>query len=439
MPRLGAAAPGGSHARRLRAVARASIQPPLQLRDGPLLASAAPYQARIWRPSATAPRRPPRGPRRRSLPPQPAPHWERRSDLAPLWRSQLAPPPSDLQPTVRCSWSWSGRRRKEWDGVWRRSSRSGGTGIGRACRSGRWRSAMVFIAARCVRRWPRRSAPVKRTPVGRPAPKLGGYQELIDSSASSDRDAPRKQRHTARRIWERLRDEHAADVAERPRYVVLNTFIGLGGSAGRACRRSCRRFMRQVWRARSTGVRRRSGWPRPRRGSTCSTCVLATRVRRSRWRSPHCSQQAFLEAHVQAFDLVRRGVRPGALRQSRERCQAGTSRPPACADRPVHRAALALSLRVAASFTIPGVEGAHEKGGVEGEVGRFRRRHLVPVRRSRRSLLSLNARLLAGCNFLTGGSPGARRPLVRRSRGSARCCAGCRPRRHPRRSRLPQG
>ena len=30
-------------------------------------------------------------------------------------------------------------------------------------------------------------------------------------------------------------------------------------------------------------------------------------------------------------------------------------------------------------FCQPGLEGAHEKGGVEGEVGRFRRRHLVPV------------------------------------------------------------
>ena len=30
-------------------------------------------------------------------------------------------------------------------------------------------------------------------------------------------------------------------------------------------------------------------------------------------------------------------------------------------------------------FCIPGEKGAHEKGGVEGEVGRFRRRHLVPV------------------------------------------------------------
>jgi hypothetical protein len=28
---------------------------------------------------------------------------------------------------------------------------------------------------------------------------------------------------------------------------------------------------------------------------------------------------------------------------------------------------------------MPGIEGAHEKGGVEGEVGRFRRRHLTPI------------------------------------------------------------
>ena len=30
-------------------------------------------------------------------------------------------------------------------------------------------------------------------------------------------------------------------------------------------------------------------------------------------------------------------------------------------------------------FCQPGIKGSHEKGGVEGEVGRFRRRHLVPV------------------------------------------------------------
>src|SRR5439155_420440 len=41
-------------------------------------------------------------------------------------------------------------------------------------------------------------------------------------------------------------------------------------------------------------------------------------------------------------------------------------------------------------FCTPGLAGAHEKGGVEGEVGRFRRRHLVPVPRVQ-SLTELNA------------------------------------------------
>jgi hypothetical protein len=46
-------------------------------------------------------------------------------------------------------------------------------------------------------------------------------------------------------------------------------------------------------------------------------------------------------------------------------------------------------------FTLPGVAGAHEKGGVEGEVGRFRRNHLVPVPEVD-SLAQLNELVLAG-------------------------------------------
>jgi len=54
----------------------------------------------------------------------------------------------------------------------------------------------------------------KRTPVGRPAPKLGAYRELIDEWLVADLEAPRKQRHTSKRIWRRLVDEHGAEVAE---------------------------------------------------------------------------------------------------------------------------------------------------------------------------------------------------------------------------------
>ena len=47
----------------------------------------------------------------------------------------------------------------------------------------------------------RRTAP-------RPRPKLDPLLPVIDQILEADRKAPRKQRHTARRIFERLRDEH---------------------------------------------------------------------------------------------------------------------------------------------------------------------------------------------------------------------------------------
>jgi transposase len=43
---------------------------------------------------------------------------------------------------------------------------------------------------------------------------LDGFRELIDEWLIADLAAPRKQRHTARRIWRRLVDEYGAVVAE---------------------------------------------------------------------------------------------------------------------------------------------------------------------------------------------------------------------------------
>jgi transposase len=48
----------------------------------------------------------------------------------------------------------------------------------------------------------RRSKPPAR-------PKLDPFTPIIDSILEADRSAPPKQRHTAKRIYERLRDEHA--------------------------------------------------------------------------------------------------------------------------------------------------------------------------------------------------------------------------------------
>ena len=46
----------------------------------------------------------------------------------------------------------------------------------------------------------------KRTP--RASPKLGPVRDFIDAILESDRHEPRKQRHTARRIWDRLRESY---------------------------------------------------------------------------------------------------------------------------------------------------------------------------------------------------------------------------------------
>ncbi len=56
--------------------------------------------------------------------------------------------------------------------------------------------------------------PAMRGPESRPAPKLGEYRELIDEWLVADQLAPRTQRHTAKRIWRRLIDEHGVQVAE---------------------------------------------------------------------------------------------------------------------------------------------------------------------------------------------------------------------------------
>jgi transposase len=84
--------------------------------------------------------------------------------------------------------------------------------------------------------------PAKRRPESRPAPKLGPFRTLIDGWLKTDLLAPRKQRHTARRIYQRLVEEHGADVSERQvdRYVAaqrrlmgeVEAFVPLVSDAG---------------------------------------------------------------------------------------------------------------------------------------------------------------------------------------------------------------
>ena len=217
--------------------------------------------------------------------------------------------------------------------------------------------------------------PTKRRPAVRPAPKLGVYRELIDEWLIADLVAPRKQRHTAKRIWKRLVDEHGVEVAETTvRDHVRKRRRELGLTVGEV-------FVPQVHApARTAEV----DWGE----AEVELAGSRTRVHLFHMRScfsgaaftmasPVETQQAFLEGHALAFewfDGVFAEVRYDNLGSAVKKVLRGRRRVET--DRFV---AMRSHYLFESIFTTPGIEGAHEKGGVEGEVGRFRRNHLVPV------------------------------------------------------------
>jgi len=234
--------------------------------------------------------------------------------------------------------------------------------------------------------------PAKRSPVSRPAPKLGPFRAVIDSWLEADREAPRKQRHTAKRIHRRLVDEHGADVAEvTVRQYVRRRKREMGWPVGEV-------FVPQVH---APGVEAEVDWGQAEvEFAGVATTVHLFVMRASFSGAAFCqaslveTQQAFLELHVQAFEWfggVFAEVRFDNLKSAVKKVLKGRRRVES--DRFV---ALRSHYLFASQFTTPGLEGAHEKGGVEGEVGRCRRNHLVPVPRVA-DLAELNALLLAGC------------------------------------------
>jgi transposase len=234
--------------------------------------------------------------------------------------------------------------------------------------------------------------PVKGAPVSRPAPKLGPYRAVIDGWLEADRTAPRKQRHTARRIHQRLVDEHGADVAETTvRQYVRARKRAMGLTVGEV-------FVPQIH---APGMEGEVDWGEADvvlAGVVTTVHVFVMRASFSGAAFCQASlvetQQAFLELHSQAFEWFG-GVFPSLrfdnLKSAVKKVLKGRRRVES--DRFV---AMRSHYLFVSQFTTPGLEGAHEKGGVEGEVGRHRRNHLVPVPQVA-DLAELNRRLLAGC------------------------------------------
>ena len=105
------------------------------------------------------------------------------------------------------------------------------------------------------------------------------------------------------------------------------------------------------------------------------------------------AQESFLDGHVHAFAVLG-GVPTGKVRY--DNLKPAVIRVLMGRERTENERFIALRSHYGydSFFCEPGIGGAHEKGGVEGEIGRFRRRHLTPVPKAA-SLAELNEMLAA--------------------------------------------
>ena len=216
--------------------------------------------------------------------------------------------------------------------------------------------------------------PAKRSPQSRPAPVLGAFHALVDEWLVADQTAPRKQRHTARRVWQRLRDEQGCEAAEttvREHVRARRRALGQSG-VGFVPQAYCPALDAQVdWGEAEVVLA----------GRQVGVFLFGMRACYSGaayWEAFTAqSQTAFLEGHVRGFEWfggVFETLRYDNLTAAVKKVVRGHRREQT--DRFI---ALRSHFLFESEFTTPGIEGAHEKGGIEGEVGRFRRRHLVPV------------------------------------------------------------
>jgi transposase len=131
-------------------------------------------------------------------------------------------------------------------------------------------AARYRVHRRTVREALVSATPSARKTPERESPALGPWSALIRSWLEADRKVPKKQRHTARRVWQRLVDEHGASVAESTvRAFVAEVNFELDNTLYAVT------VPRRICRARRRSATSASSWP----GSTgpwsvagCSVC-----------------------------------------------------------------------------------------------------------------------------------------------------------------------
>lgn len=237
------------------------------------------------------------------------------------------------------------------------------------------------VHRRTVRQALESATPPERKVPERIAPRLEAFKGAIDEMLRSDLEAPKKQRHTARRIVARLVDEHGAvDLS----YSTVRDYVGkrrpqILAEAGKPLELG---YVPQTHPpAAEAEVDFHDLWV-ILAGVKTKTTLFTMRLSYSA-RAAHRAfltegQEAFLEGHVYGFDRLGGvpvdKVRYDNLNSAVKKVLFGRSR-----QENERWIVFRSHYGFEAWYCQPGHEGSHEKGGVEGEGGRFRRNHCVPM------------------------------------------------------------
>jgi transposase len=247
------------------------------------------------------------------------------------------------------------------------------------------------IHRRMVREAIGSAVPATRKKVERPRWKLGAAMAFVEQILEADKKAPRKQRHTAHRVWERIQREIPdCRICERAvRQYVHDRKLALGLVVHET-------FVPQSY---EWGIEAQVDWYEAYADLSGERTKLQVFSMRSMASGAafhcaflHATQQAFLEAHELAFAYysgVFRKIRYDNLTSAVKKILRGYQR-----EQTARFIAFRSHWRFESEFCTPGQ--GHEKGGVEGEAGYFRRNHWVPVPQAV-DIAGLNRQLLAAC------------------------------------------
>jgi transposase len=220
----------------------------------------------------------------------------------------------------------------------------------------------------------------------KPRPVMGKVEKLVEEILRSDEGKPAKQRHTARRIWMRLRDEYGFEGSEPSvRRIVAalrqkppEVFIPLAHEPGEEA---------QVDFGEAEVVMN---------GIRQTVQFFCMKLCYSRYpfvvAFPHQRQEAFFEGHRQGFEFL--GGVP--LRLTYDNLKVAVRRILEGHDREEQEAFRSLRAHYLFESHFCNPASGNEKGQVESLVGYVRRNALVPVPEVR-SFAELNAKLREWC------------------------------------------